>query len=695
MLAGDRAADAALGAAHTAVHAALHTLFMLFLRGKDTREPALAWVAACLNANAERAKLAMDPDKAASHGFAVNLAVVLLRACEPFADPASGRAWGKLDASYVAAGRIDWSGDTRLAADEGQARAWAERVVGERAAGAAPPYHFVCECFWATAKATALGPVRLADETRALAQRLDYTAEDADELDAAADAAAGTAAEGPARAQAERVRRALQSMQAYAALLAAALRDVLDAGPAVAYWRLVAAWLLRLASPAAAAGGPPEVPLPPPTEAWTCLPECLLTDMVEVLRSVPPEAFETIPVGEVLRLVVVLVASPGHVRNPYSRAQLVQLLHAWLLPSTSGQGAGGAVGGGLAALVRDDSLAQAHLVRSLMVLYADIEHTSRNAAFFEKFGTRLAISQVLGEIEREEKVGGGAWLSASPVAAAHPHTLPATCPPPVLSLPVGRSRPPCGLAVGGGGRGRPPAGIRPVHALPRHRRDLPARRRHGPPRQAGGGRAGPGGGRVVGRPAARRPGGAGGGCPPGRGRRGGAPRPRIRVRRHARVYHRRPRHGRPLAGPGHAGSSGVYAQLLHEGPCGCAEGGGIGWEGGGAGWAWAERGGNGWHWGGIGWAHAGRGRPWPAPHPPTLRPLTPTRLGPDRRKLKVVDADAVHWRPKELLTKARNGEWRVGGAQRFVATALPAAQPSHAPTYPAHLNTTFHLKTPG
>lgn len=66
---------------------------------QDTREAMLKWIALCLECNAkERSKMNMDPAHAAPHGFFINLDSVLLKMCEPFLDPLSGKAWGKVDA---------------------------------------------------------------------------------------------------------------------------------------------------------------------------------------------------------------------------------------------------------------------------------------------------------------------------------------------------------------------------------------------------------------------------------------------------------------------------------------------------------------------------------------------------------------------------------------------------------------------
>ena len=59
----------------------------------------LDWIANAIELNAkERSKMKMDPREAAPHGFFVNLNAVLLQMCEPFLEPLSGKAWGKVDA---------------------------------------------------------------------------------------------------------------------------------------------------------------------------------------------------------------------------------------------------------------------------------------------------------------------------------------------------------------------------------------------------------------------------------------------------------------------------------------------------------------------------------------------------------------------------------------------------------------------
>ncbi len=61
----------------------------------------LTWLALALQSNAERGKMQMDPRKAATHSFFISLNAVLLKLCEPFLEPLSGKAWGKVDPRYA------------------------------------------------------------------------------------------------------------------------------------------------------------------------------------------------------------------------------------------------------------------------------------------------------------------------------------------------------------------------------------------------------------------------------------------------------------------------------------------------------------------------------------------------------------------------------------------------------------------
>ena len=78
----------------TTIHTLLHTALMNLLRGKETREAVVAWIAVMLESNMSRAKLRPDASLISTDGEFLNLAAVLLRLCAPFIDPKADKLKG-------------------------------------------------------------------------------------------------------------------------------------------------------------------------------------------------------------------------------------------------------------------------------------------------------------------------------------------------------------------------------------------------------------------------------------------------------------------------------------------------------------------------------------------------------------------------------------------------------------------------
>lgn len=64
---------------------------------QTTREATLRWLALAVESNWELSKEMPRASEAAPRGFMLNLSAVLLKSCQPFLDPTSGKAWGKID----------------------------------------------------------------------------------------------------------------------------------------------------------------------------------------------------------------------------------------------------------------------------------------------------------------------------------------------------------------------------------------------------------------------------------------------------------------------------------------------------------------------------------------------------------------------------------------------------------------------
>jgi ubiquitin conjugation factor E4 B len=75
---------------------------------------------------------------------------------------------------------------------------------------------------------------------------------------------------------------------------------------------------------------------------------------------------------DLITLLVLFLGSPTHVKNPYLRAKLVELMHS-LTPKVVGRNLG---------LFENNVVAQRHLARVLMSFYVDIEFAERKLFLF-------------------------------------------------------------------------------------------------------------------------------------------------------------------------------------------------------------------------------------------------------------------------------------------------------------------------
>ncbi|CAL8466128.1 g5664 [Coccomyxa elongata] len=388
------------------IHDTLYAISMNFLKGQDTREGMLSWLALALECNAERNKMQMNPRLASNHSFFVSLDTVLLRLCDPFLEPLSSKAWGKVDAGYVMRSRrIDYKDDTRLAVDAEEQRAVQERLNSGNAAST-PTYHFICECFFLTAKGLHLGLIKIIQDLYNLARTQQSLERD---LRAMESTLQGMQAQNNPMVQhyqnqVNLVKQRVDQMGDMYIGYTAAISDDDLLKSSVMFYRLVAAWMLRMASPSTAATGQNELPLPTPAPLeFRMLPEYFVEDMIELLLYVSrfkPMVLEGLPMEELLLFFVTFMGSPDFVHNPYLRSRMVEVLTTWM-PQDEDVGASWKsrrstqVAASVLLLVDSHPLVLQNMVRSVLRLYADIEHTSRNNAFYEKYNLRYSMGELL------------------------------------------------------------------------------------------------------------------------------------------------------------------------------------------------------------------------------------------------------------------------------------------------------------
>jgi len=398
----------ALRMAARQIQGELHTIIKALL-GKSTRDAMVGWLAAVLEGNGERAKMHMDPDRAASHGFFVNLDAVLLKLCGPFMDPSNANFWKRVDARYVTASpRISFAGETRLAMNAEEETAWRERVLSSlsssTSAGSPPEFHFICECFFMTAKALHLGVVKIMNERIEVAQSLGHMERQVVQVEAMLPSLAGMPQERQYQRYVTETRLAIKAEQDKALAVETVLGDADFMGEVLAFYRLLSSFMLCTACPPCGGNASAvQLPLPePPPQEFASLPEYFVEDMADVLLYVSrayPHLLQNAKMDELMLFLVVFMGSPAYVRSSHLRSRLSEVLHVWL-PSSNTQGGWRAsmrsqLGSSLSYLFAGHPTVVSQLVPTLLRLYVDVEFTDRHNQFYMKFQSRQALADIL------------------------------------------------------------------------------------------------------------------------------------------------------------------------------------------------------------------------------------------------------------------------------------------------------------
>jgi len=160
----------------------------------------------------------------------------------------------------------------------------------------------------------------------------------------------------------------------------------------LSYCRLTCVWLLRLAR------APPQgLPLPPPSKVFAALPEHAVDGVAEAFLFVLQMNFGVLEglmkndLHDLVDFLLVMASSPSHVKNPYLRGKLIQII-SYLVPQEDRYTRGG---GSLTSLFIDHVACNAFLVPLIVQFWVDIEVTGSHTQFYDKFQYRHYMSQLL------------------------------------------------------------------------------------------------------------------------------------------------------------------------------------------------------------------------------------------------------------------------------------------------------------
>ncbi|XP_011010651.1 PREDICTED: probable ubiquitin conjugation factor E4 [Populus euphratica] len=380
----------------------LAEVLLALLKNGDTRESVLQYLAEVINRNATRAHIQVDPLSCASSGMFINLSAVMLKLSEPFLDANLSKR-NKIDPNYVFHNdRLDLRGLTALLASSEEITQWlntpgktdisaqsndvenrlvqSQEATSSGRSGEKSKYSFICECFFMTARVLNLGLLKAFSDFKHLVQEISRCEDMLSTFKALQE-------QTPSQQLQQDIDRLEKDIELYSqeklCYEAQILRDGSLIQHALSFYRLMLVWLVSLV-------GGFKMPLPStcPKE-FASMPEHFVEDAMELLifASRIPKALDGVLLDDFMNFIIMFMASPTYIRNPYLRAKMVEVLNCWM-PRRSGSSA-------TASLFEGHQLSLEYLVRNLMKLYVDIELTGSHTQFYDKFNIRHNIAELL------------------------------------------------------------------------------------------------------------------------------------------------------------------------------------------------------------------------------------------------------------------------------------------------------------
>ncbi|CAN4082649.1 unnamed protein product [Withania somnifera] len=398
----------------------LAEVLMSLLKSTAIRENVLGYLAAVINKNSSRAHLQVDPLSCASSGMFVNLSAVMLRLCEPFLD-ANLTKRDKINPQYVfSSTRLELRGLTALHASSEEVSEWINqnnpgkvdvskvgsdgenRLLASQEATSSgndsggpsilhykkpvssssekDKYPFICECFFMTARVLNLGLLKAFSDFKHLVQDISRCEDNLSTMKTMLEQA-------PSPQLQQEISRLEIELELYSqeklCYEAQILRDGGLLQRALSFYRLMVVWLVGLV-------GGFRMPLPSPCPMeFASMPEHFVEDAMELLifASRIPRALDGVSLDDFMNFIIMFMASPEYIRNPYLRAKMVEVLNCWM-PRRSGSTA-------TSTLFEGHQLSLEYLVRNLLKLYVDIEFTGSHTQFYDKFNIRHNIAELL------------------------------------------------------------------------------------------------------------------------------------------------------------------------------------------------------------------------------------------------------------------------------------------------------------
>ncbi|XP_032750365.1 ubiquitin conjugation factor E4 B isoform X2 [Rattus rattus] len=356
-------------------------LHSILLNG-ETREAALSYMAAIVNANMKKAQMQADDRLVSTDGFMLNLLWVLQQLSTKI-------KLETVDPTYIfhPRCRITLPNDeTRINATMEDVNEWLTELYGDQ-----PPFSepkFPTECFFLTLHAHHLSILpscrRYIRRLRAI-RELNRTVEDLKNNESQwKDSPLATRH----REMLKRCKTQLKKLVRCKACADAGLLDESFLRRCLNFYGLLIQLMLRVLDPAY-----PDITLPLNSEVpkvFAALPEFYVEDVAEFLFFIvqySPQVLYEPCTQDIVMFLVVMLCNQNYIRNPYLVAKLVEVMfmtNPSVQPRTQK----------FFEMIENHPLSTKLLVPSLMKFYTDVEHTGATSEFYDKFTIRYHISTI-------------------------------------------------------------------------------------------------------------------------------------------------------------------------------------------------------------------------------------------------------------------------------------------------------------
>ncbi|NWY42703.1 UBE4B factor, partial [Sylvia atricapilla] len=356
-------------------------LHSILLNG-DTREAALGYMAAVVNANMKKAQMQTDDRLVSTDGFMLNFLWVLQQLSTKI-------KLETVDPMYIfhPRCRIELPTDeTRVKATMEEVAAWTAELYRDQSLFSEPK--FPTECFFLTLHAHHLSILpscrRYIRRLRAI-RELNRTVEDLKNNESQwKDSPLATRH----REMLKRCKTQLKKLVRCKACADAGLLDENFLRRCLNFYGMVIQLMLRILDPAY-----PNIKLPLTPEVpkvFASLPEFYVEDVAEFLFFIvqyAPQVLYEPCTQDIVMFLVVMLCNQNYIRNPYLVAKLVEVMfmtNPAVQPRTQK----------FFEMIENHPLSTKLLVPSLMKFYTDVEHTGATSEFYDKFTIRYHISTI-------------------------------------------------------------------------------------------------------------------------------------------------------------------------------------------------------------------------------------------------------------------------------------------------------------